>query len=172
MINEMKFSYTWWTDTLILFFRYFLLAGIAYFIFYVWKQKKYSKIKIQNKIPTRYRISNEILFSMITISIYGCVSGLVFKAEKMGITKIYFDIKNYGYLYLIISIVLMIFIHDAYFYWTHRFMHIPGIFKRIQKTHHLSDNPTPWSAFSFHPLEAILSAGIVPFLIFLFPLSF
>ena len=36
--------------------------------------------------------------------------------------------------------------------------------------HHLSTNPSPFAAFSFHPLEAILEAGILPILVVVLPL--
>lgn len=60
-------------------------------------------------------------------------------------------------------------LHDTYFYWTHRFFHLPIFFNWIHKTHHRSHNPTPWAAFSFHPVEAIISAGIIPLIIFCIP---
>jgi sterol desaturase/sphingolipid hydroxylase (fatty acid hydroxylase superfamily) len=34
----------------------------------------------------------------------------------------------------------------------------------------MSTNPTPWAAFAFHPLEAIVEVGIVPIMMFLMPL--
>jgi len=36
--------------------------------------------------------------------------------------------------------------------------------------HHLSHNPSPWAAHSFHPLEAIVEAGVLLSAAFIFPL--
>ncbi len=63
----------------------------------------------------------------------------------------------------------MIFLHDTYFYWTHRLLHMPGFFNKIHITHHLSSNPSPWTALSFHPIEAIIQAAIVPLIVFIIP---
>ena len=62
----------------------------------------------------------------------------------------------------------MLILHDTYFYWTHRLMHHPGLFKTFHRVHHQSTNPSPWASFAFHPTEAIVEGGI--FLIFAFSL--
>lgn len=165
----MEYFYTWWFDASSLFIRYFFLAGIAYGVFYVWNHKKLASLKIQKEIPSGKRVYKEILFSVFTLIIYCGMSWLVFYFYKLSVTRIYPDINQYGYFYFGFSIVLMILIHDAYFYWTHRFMHLPWVFKRVHKVHHLSKNPTPWAAFSFHPLEAIISTGIIVIIVFVIP---
>ena len=50
-------------------------------------------------------------------------------------------------------------------------MHHPFLFKHVHLIHHKSTNPTPWTAYAFHPLEAVLEAGIVPVLAFTLPLD-
>ena len=63
----------------------------------------------------------------------------------------------------------MVLAHDAYFYFAHRLMHHPKIFKHVHLVHHKSTNPSPWAAYSFHPLEAIVEAGIFPLIVFTIP---
>jgi sterol desaturase/sphingolipid hydroxylase (fatty acid hydroxylase superfamily) len=60
----------------------------------------------------------------------------------------------------------MFLMHDTYFYWTHRLMHHPRLFRYFHLVHHQSTNPSPWAAYAFHPLEAIVEVGI--FVVFLF----
>jgi lathosterol oxidase len=48
-------------------------------------------------------------------------------------------------------------------------MHKSKWLYKFHKTHHQSVNPTPWAAFSFHPVEAIISLGIIPLIIFTIP---
>jgi len=76
-----------------------------------------------------------------------------------------------GWPYFFISIVLCVIIHDAYFYWTHRLMHNPKLFKVFHLVHHKSTNPSPWAAFAFQPLEAVIEAGIAPVIVFLIPIN-
>jgi sterol desaturase/sphingolipid hydroxylase (fatty acid hydroxylase superfamily) len=60
--------------------------------------------------------------------------------------------------------------HDAYFYWTHRFMHRRSVFKVVHLEHHRSHYPTAWTAFSFSPLEAIVEGSIHLLLAMVIPL--
>jgi sterol desaturase/sphingolipid hydroxylase (fatty acid hydroxylase superfamily) len=68
----------------------------------------------------------------------------------------------------------MLVIDDTYFYWAHRLLHHPQLFRRVHKVHHYSIDPTPFSTYSFHPLEAaILFFGyrLVPSIIFVHGLA-
>ena len=47
-----------------------------------------------------------------------------------------------------------------------RLMHHPKLIKLFHLVHHKSNNPSPWAAYAFHPLEAIAESLI--FVIFLF----
>jgi len=160
---------SWMTGAIVFILRYILVAGFAYFLFYIWKKKKLSHLKIQQKLPETKQVRSEIIFSILTLLIYsGSVSIMLFWHKK-GITKIYLDINEYGFFYLISSIIVMIFLHDTYFYWTHKLMHKSRWLYKFHKIHHQSKNPTPWAAFSFHPVEAIISLGIIPLIIFGIP---
>jgi sterol desaturase/sphingolipid hydroxylase (fatty acid hydroxylase superfamily) len=64
----------------------------------------------------------------------------------------------------------MFVVHDTYFYWMHRLIHHPRLFKSFHIIHHKSTNPSPWAAFSFQPLEAFFEAGIFVLLIVMMPL--
>ena len=68
------------------------------------------------------------------------------------------------------ELAAMILLHDAYFYWAHRFMHTKWLFRRVHRVHHKSRTPTPWAAYAFAPPEAILEAGILPVTALLLPL--
>lgn len=149
--------------------RYFLFAGLFYLFFYVWKNKKYWYAKIQQRYPLNKHILREVFYSLVTMFIFGVIIILVMVAGKNGLTRVYADIGKYGYAYFFFSIVLMIFIHDTYFYWTHRLMHWKPLFKLAHKTHHLSTNPTPFAAYAFHPIEAVVEVGIIPLIAFTLP---
>jgi len=149
--------------------RYLLFAGSFYLVFYVWKNKTIWRAKIQQRYPENKQVIREIVNSFITIIIFGLVIISVIYASKAGLTRIYPNISDKGWGYYIFSILLMILMHDTYFYWTHRAMHWKPLFKAVHKTHHLSTNPTPFAAYAFHPLEAVIEIGIVPLIAFTIP---
>ncbi|WP_291120121.1 sterol desaturase family protein [Flavobacterium sp. UBA6135] len=150
--------------------RYFVLAGLAYFVFYILFFKKLKTLKIQDKFPNFKQLKHEILFSICAMLIYGLSTGILIFWYKKGFTKIYTDLYQYGIGYLFLSLFLIILIHDTYFYWTHRLMHSNKWLYRFHKIHHLSENPTPWTSFSFHPVEAIISLGFIPIIIIFIPI--
>jgi sterol desaturase/sphingolipid hydroxylase (fatty acid hydroxylase superfamily) len=152
-----------------LFFRYVLFAGGLYLLFYVVKRKDWFYKKIQQKFPAQKRIWYEIKYSVTTFAIFSLLMLLNYYLTQKGYTKIYKDIDERGWGYFALTVALFIVVHDAYFYWTHRLMHLPGIFERVHKVHHMSNNPTPWAAFSFHPVEAVIEFGIIFVMAFLIP---
>ena len=58
--------------------------------------------------------------------------------------------------------VLMLVVHDAYFYWSHRLFHHPKVFRRFHLTHHKSVTPTPFASYSFDIPEAVVHAAFFP----------
>jgi lathosterol oxidase len=150
--------------------RYAFFAGIAYLFFYIWKRERYGNNKIQAKYPDRKNIKREIMYSVLSLAIFAGVGGVVYSLRMQGYTQIYTDFQAHSISYFIFSVVAFILIHDTYFYWMHRFMHWDKIYKYVHRIHHLSTNPTPWAAFAFHPLEAVVEVGILPIMVFLMPL--
>ena len=150
--------------------RYILFAGTLFLIFYVWKKKDFFKYKIQQKYPENKHIAREMKYSFLSLSIFAVVGTALFFLHQKGYTKMYFNFHEHSFAYFLFSVVVFIVAHDTYFYFTHRAMHWKKIYRYVHKVHHMSTDPTPWAAFAFHPLEAIVEVGIVPLMVFLIPI--
>ena len=98
----------------------------------------------------------EIINSLISCLIFGVFTSSVFVAKNNGYTNIYDDISEYGWAYFFLSIPLMLVIHDTYFYFAHRLMHHPKLFKTFHFEHHKSLNPNAFSSYSFDIGEAVV----------------
>ncbi len=48
-----------------------------------------------------------------------------------------------------------------YFYFAHRFLHWPPLYRLAHKVHHRNINLGPWSGLSMHPIEHVLCLGAV-----------
>ncbi|MGN7723505.1 sterol desaturase family protein [Chitinophaga sp. 22620] len=151
--------------------RYFLLAGIAFIIWYLIFRKRIFHRKIQPKMPRNKDYRREILYSCLTILVFSLVPVLILFTPLRPYTQYYKDPSTHSTFWYIAVFPLMFLVHDAYFYWTHRLMHHRRLFPWFHKVHHLSTNPSPWAAFSFHPLEALVEVGIFPVLLFMMPLT-
>lgn len=147
--------------------RYFLVAGLFFVLFYLLLHRRLFYKKIQQRLPKRKDYLREIGYSIVTIAIFALVPLAVLQTPAIArTTTFYKDISQHGPLYFWLAFPLMFLIHDAYFYWMHRLIHHPKLFRAVHRVHHLSTNPSPWAAYAFHPLEAVAEAGI--FLVFLY----
>ena len=117
------------------------------------------------------QIRQEIGWSLLSAGIYGVPAGVVaFGWQHFGWTRIYTDLNAFPLWYLPLSLLLYLFAHDSWFYWTHRLMHRPRWFRLAHAVHHASRPPTAWAAMSFHPIEAVTGAVVIPALVFLLPI--
>ncbi|XP_062508812.1 uncharacterized protein LOC134185047 isoform X2 [Corticium candelabrum] len=57
-------------------------------------------------------------------------------------------------------IVICVIVEDALFYWTHRLLHVPFLYRRIHKQHHQFYTPIGMAAEYAHPLEYLLSNSL------------
>jgi len=168
-VYELTNTEIWIYATLAFIVRYLIIAGGFYVVFYWLLRKRFSALKIQSKIPGTKQLKEEVLYSVLTFIIYGSSIWLFLYWMNKGMTKKYDLIADFGTPYFLFSIILMIVLHDAYFYWTHRLIHHPALFPYVHRTHHKFKTPTPWASFAFHPWEAVISLGIVPLIIFTIP---
>ncbi len=160
----------WLGILIIIFFRYVILAAIAFTAFYKLGRDRWSWKKIQLQFPAPGDYRREFLYSVSTTIIFATLGYLFFFGPLSRYTLVYRDVHQFGWAYLFFSVVLTLVVHDAYFYWTHRAMHHPSLFPWFHKVHHLSTNPSPWAAMAFHPLEAVVEFGILAIVPFLFPI--
>ncbi len=151
--------------------RYFIVAGIAFLIFYVLLKQVLSSKKIQQRFPKYSDYLREIRYSTLTIFIFGFVPVFFIYNENVSkYTLLYKNLDDYGWFYFWSVFPIMLFLHDTYFYWMHRMMHHKNLFKLFHLVHHQSTNPSPWAAYAFHPLEAIIEAGILVVFLFALPM--
>lgn len=132
------------------------------------------KTRLQNRIiagwPNESDFKREIIYSISTLFIFSGIGILIVAMLFSGQAVIYHKIERYSIAWFLLSLPFLIILHDAYFYWTHRLLHLPGIYSRFHHTHHRSRQPSPWTAYSFHPVEALVHAGFVPLMLFFIPI--
>lgn len=154
-------------------FWYGFMAGASWLAFYVLLHKRAQGRKIVPRIPSFGQQGWEIAHSLRSLLVFGVVAGEIAFASKSGFrTQLYGDIDKYGWDWYVASFFIAIVAHDAYFYWTHRLLHHPALFHRVHRVHHLSNNPTPWAAYSFNVGEAFVQAGIGPLLLYTMPMHY
>lgn len=151
-------------------FRYLVCAG-GVFVAVRLLSRAIAHKKIQLSSPTQRQIVREITYSCSTVALFSLVGvGMYFVFYFWGLELVYSRVDDFGLLYLFFTLVLIIPVHDAYFYWTHRLMHHRRLYRWFHITHHKSRTPTPWVAYGFDPTEGLVHAIFPPLFAFVFPI--
>ena len=143
--------------------RYLIVSGA-----FAWATERRHPGLYRDRRP---QIAREIGWSLASALIYGVPAGIVaWGWRQHGWTRIYEDLHARPLWWWPLSILLYLAAHDTWFYWTHRWMHAPRPFRIAHAVHHASRPPTAWAAMSFHPIEAVTGAVVIPLLVFLIPI--
>nr|WP_295864114.1 sterol desaturase family protein [uncultured Chitinophaga sp.] len=150
--------------------RYFILAGIPFILFYLVFPARLKQQKIQRREASRKDFFREIWHSMQSTLVFSIISVAVLFTPLRQYTQVYTHIGDFPLWYIGVSLLLSLVMHDTYFYWMHRLLHHPALFKATHLVHHKSTNPSPWTSYSFHLLEAIAEGGILVVIVCMMPM--
>lgn len=128
--------------------------GAIFFAFYVyilWLYHKKSH-KISEKKVSKYILKIEKRNTYFSFWIYILMIFWLFFAFQKWYINFDFTLSWFVIPYWIILIIF----HDTYFFFLHRFLHTKFMYKYVHKYHHASVHPSAWSAYNFHPVEAVL----------------
>ncbi|HXI86492.1 MAG TPA: sterol desaturase family protein [Parvularculaceae bacterium] len=142
--------------------RYLIGAGGVFLVVNLALRGPLAGRKIRKNSPQFPQMRREFLSSLRTAGIFAIAGLIAYFGRKAGIIHTYAAPGERGWLYFAFSITALIVLHDAWFYWTHRLIHHPALFKRWHGLHHKSKNPSPWTAYAFNVGEAGLNAIFVP----------
>lgn len=124
--------------------RYLIIAGIAWLVYYRFFSKRITFKKIQQRFLTEKDYLREIGYSIVTVFIFAAVPWALLSTPVQPYTQYYTAIHAHSLLYFWLAFPLMFLLHDTYFYWMHRTLHHPKLFKVFYLVHHKSTNPSPW----------------------------
>ena len=119
--------------------------------------------RIQDRCATFADRRREAGQSIQTILVFAVVNLLAF--FMIGLGWIHFAAPPMNVAVMLAQVVAMVLLHDAYFYWMHRWLHTRAMFRRAHATHHLSRTPTSFAAYAFAPIEAVTESIYVPAMI-------
>ncbi|HYD89674.1 MAG TPA: sterol desaturase family protein [Vitreimonas sp.] len=142
--------------------RYVIFAVSVWLALWVVFAKVLAGRKIRTATPPARQLRTEFAISLRSLAIFSTIGALLFMVERAGYLPGPALAASWGLGWSAVSLLLMIVAHDAYFYWTHRAIHDPRLFRLFHLRHHRSNNPSPFTAYSFDLAEAALQASFVP----------
>lgn len=108
--------------------------------------------------PKPGQTRHELLGSAVSMLVFGFYGVLPIALERAGLLRIHWA-PRWGT--LLPELLLLTLWNEVHFYFVHRLLHRPWLYRRIHAWHHLSTVPTPWSVFSFHWVEAALLGSVM-----------
>lgn len=140
------------------------IMSAAYLIFWIIFGKKLSNRKIQlSKRAGWSQIKGEIGATFLSFIGGTLFSILLLSLNEIGFTQFYLETGKFGFGYEVITIIVMLVVSDTWFYWSHRSMHHPSIYKYVHALHHKSLDVNPYTSSSFHIIESLwLTLWLLP----------
>ncbi|MDX2281606.1 MAG: sterol desaturase family protein [Saprospiraceae bacterium] len=155
------------------FVEYAFFVAPFFVIFWIVFKNKFQGIRIQEvQRANAHHFQHDLAHTVVTLLIFALMDVSLLYLQTMGYTLLYDQIEAYGRLYLLLSFAVVLFLHDAFFYWTHRAMHHPSLYPFFHRVHHESTDPSPLTSGSFHPSEAVVENALQFMLPFVMPLHF
>jgi sterol desaturase/sphingolipid hydroxylase (fatty acid hydroxylase superfamily) len=149
--------------------RYVIFAVAVWLTLWIVLAKPLAGRKIRPETPKPKQLLVEFSASLRSIAIFSTIGLFTFALERIGLLPGPAIAAEWGAAWAWASLALMIVAHDAYFYWTHRAVHDPRLFRAFHRRHHKSNNPSPFTAYSFDVVEAVIQACFVPLWMILVP---
>ena len=149
--------------------RYLLGAGLVWLVVNVLLRRQLAGRRILDGKARPRQIRRELVYSLSTVLIFAANGSMLWLLATGGRVRIYGDVALHGWVWWWASLILIVVAHDAYFYWTHRLLHDRRWFGAVHGRHHASVHPTPWAAYSFHPVEAAIQAAFLPLFVVVVP---
>lgn len=149
--------------------RYVVFSVGVWFVLWIVLAVPLAGRKIRAERPPARQLLIEFLCSIRSVAIFSTVGLLSFALFRAGWMPGPYIAREWGSVWFWTSLVLMIIGHDAWFYWTHRLIHDRRLFRSFHRRHHRSNNPSPFTAYSFDLGEAAINALFVPVWMMLVP---
>ncbi|MCP9848943.1 sterol desaturase family protein [Cyanobium sp. Morenito 9A2] len=167
--------------------RYFLVAGGSYLLLYRGGAESPAlqrtatcppaaqpgrQLRPRAQQPSATSIRRDIGLSVLSAGVFALATLALLAAHSHGLTRLYTAVPGplAGITYGMVSYALVLVLQDAWFYLTHRLVHLPALYPWMHRGHHRSLCPNPWTSFAFDPPEAALQALFLIAVVLVLPL--
>lgn len=145
---------------------YFGLASLSYLLIFVWMRRRFHP----GYRPNLRENLRAIYWSQLSILGNVLLSVPIHLLIAQGKSRVYFDVAERGWPYLVGSAVLVLVVAETMIYWVHRGLHWGPFYRWFHRHHHSFREPTSWVSVAFHPVDSFAQAAVYHLCAFLFPL--
>jgi len=142
---------------------YFIFSSLSYYFIFDKRVLKHPKF-LKNQIRL------EISQTLQALPLMAVLTTPWFLWEVRGYSKLYDNVSEHGWLYLILQFPLFLIFTDYCIYLIHRGLHSKLLYTRLHKVHHKWIMPTPFASHAFHPVDGFVQSLPYHVFPFIFPL--
>ncbi|KAK9766748.1 c-5 sterol desaturase [Basidiobolus ranarum] len=143
---------------------YMIFSTVSFYLFFDKRQMNHPRF-IKNQIQQEIKMATDSIPTMALLTVP------FFILEIRGYSKLYEDVEERGWPYLIFSILIFLLATDFGIYWIHRGLHHKSVYAYVHKPHHKWIVPTPYASIAFHPLDGWAQSLPYHICIFVFPMQ-
>ena len=103
------------------------------------------------------QVIREIQLSFLTLIIFGV--GVIFPWGLLQLGWAELALAP-SLVQIVLEMGALVIWNEVHFYFNHRLLHMP-LLRRFHVPHHNSIVPTPWTVYSFHPVEALMLGSVL-----------
>ena len=143
--------------------RYAMFAIAVWLVLWVVLARVISARKIREESPPPRQLFFELFFSLRSIALYSTVGIGINLAQEAGLYPLSDAAVHWGWPWFALALGAMIVAQDGYVYAVASLAMITGQrwFRTFHRRHHKSNNPSPFTAYSFDLGEAFLMVAFV-----------
>lgn len=140
---------------------------IRYILFSFLIEKVFHSLNIPKVFTFKRKLNQktkEITLSFYSSVIFGLAFTVLYHLWESRIITL--ETNHFLFIPQVFYLLISLFVHETYYYWMHRVIHLKPFYKLFHKGHHDSIEVSSWTSFSFDPLETILQ--VIPFFAILY----
>lgn len=146
---------------------YFFASGLFYLVIFILGRDRllggFTPDAAENRRAMVWGVLGTIGNAVLTLPIHLAIAH--------HFSRIYWDVSDYGWAWLIASVPIYLVCTETCVYWAHRWLHTyPWLYRKIHAVHHSWRENTSWVSMAFHPLDSFAQALPHHLFGFFFPL--
>lgn len=149
--------------------NFFLVAAVAgglHWYFYI-RRAQQKKLKFDQRDQTRNnrsflfsdQVKDNVFWSLTSgvahLTFFQCISWWLMANGHIPRIEVAVA-PSWSWLWFFLGFVLIPVWSAFHFYWVHRLLHVPIVYKHVHSLHHKNINIGPWSGIAMHPVEHFL----------------
>jgi len=140
--------------------QYLVIVTTVWLVLHVVFRKRLAH-RLIAEWPRRGDMPREIAYAAAALAIYAAGASAMLGLVGAGRIEVYSDPLAHGVVWLLASLPLLLLWQDFFLYVAHRLLHTRWLFRHVHAVHHRSRQPSPWSAYAVHPIEAVVNGSVL-----------